>query len=215
MFDVLRNNKTKLPISYLLEIYSERLLSLLYGCIRLRRFGNIFIAPSTTIRCSSHLHLNKKVTIARNCYIDAFSLQGLTLGNNVYIGQNTTIICTGHISHVGIGIKIGNKVSLGTHGYYGGAGGVEIGDSTIFGNYVSIHPANHNYSDLSKPISEQGSTYKGIKIGAGCWIGSKATILDGTVIGNHCVIAAGAVVTGDFPDNVVIGGVPAKIIKHI
>lgn len=41
------------------------------------------------------------------------------------------------------------------------------------------------------------------------------TILDGTVIGDNCIVAAGAVVSGVFPDNVIIGGIPAKIIKNI
>ena len=41
------------------------------------------------------------------------------------------------------------------------------------------------------------------------------TFLDGSKIGNNSVVAAGAVVNGEFPDNVVIGGVPAKILKHI
>lgn len=54
----------------------------------------------------------------------------------------------------------------------------------------------------------------GYKIGNNCWIGAKATILDGTSIGNGCVVAAGAVVTGCFPDDVVIGGVPARILKE-
>lgn len=54
-----------------------------------------------------------------------------------------------------------------------------------------------------------------MRIGNNCWIGAKTTILDGTIIGNHCVVAAGAVVKGIFPDNVIIGGVPARIIKEI
>ncbi len=47
------------------------------------------------------------------------------------------------------------------------------------------------------------------------WIGAKVTFIDGSSIGNNCVIAAGAIVTDNFPDNVLIGGVPAKIIKKI
>ena len=46
-------------------------------------------------------------------------------------------------------------------------------------------------------------------------IGTKVTILDGTKIGNKCIVAAGAVVKGTYPDNVIIGGVPAKIIRQI
>ena len=82
-----------------------------------------------------------------------------------------------------------------------------------FGNYVSVHPENHNYSSLHVPIRDQGVTGKGIVIGANCWIGAKVTILDGTRLGNGCVVAAGAVVKGEFPDNCIIGGVPAKVIK--
>ena len=52
-------------------------------------------------------------------------------------------------------------------------------------------------------------------IGNNIWIGAKVTLLDGSKVGDNSVIAAGAVVSGVFPNNVVIGGVPAKILKTI
>ena len=123
--------------------------------------------------------------------------------------------CSGTLKSIGNYIKIGDNVGLGSHGFYGcGAGKLEIGNDCIFGNYVSIHPENHIYQDLSVPIRMQGvNSTGGVKIGDNCWIGAKVTILDGTKIGNGCIVAAGAVVKGTFPDNVIIGGVPAKIIK--
>ena len=54
-----------------------------------------------------------------------------------------------------------------------------------------------------------------VKIGNNVWIGAHATILAGVTIGDNAVVAAGAVVTKDVPVNVVVGGVPAKIIKTI
>jgi len=51
------------------------------------------------------------------------------------------------------------------------------------------------------------------KVGRNCWIGAKATFLDGAEIGDGCVVAAGALVRGKFPNNCIIGGVPAKILK--
>ena len=63
--------------------------------------------------------------------------------------------------------------------------------------------------------SKTFTTTKGIKIGNNVWVGAKVTFLDGTIIGNHCVVAAGAVVNGTYPDFSVIGGIPAKIIKSI
>ena len=79
----------------------------------------------------------------------------------------------------------------------------------------TFHSENHNFQDTSKLIREQGVTSKGIILGNNIWVGAKVTFLDGSKIGNNSVVAAGAVVNGEFPANVVIGGVPAKILKHI
>lgn len=152
--------------------------------------------------------------VGQRCIINALSLEGIQLGAGVSIGRETSIECTGSFKELGKGFVVGNNVGLGEKCHYGCAGGIEIGDNTIVGIYVTMHSENHIFSDMNKPIRMQGVNHKGIRIGCDCWIGAKATILDGTVIGNGCVIAAGAVVTGQFPDNCVIGGVPAKIIKY-
>lgn len=138
---------------------------------------------------------------------------GVKCGKNVHFGEKTTMRVTGSLKYIGKGIVIGDNVGLGTHGYFGGAGGVVIGNDCIFGNYVSVHPENHNYDNPDVPIRLQGVNHKGITIGNNCWIGAKTTILDGTVIGDGCIVAAGAVVSGKFPGNVILGGVPARIIK--
>ena len=62
-----------------------------------------------------------------------------------------------------------------------------------------------NYTGIAKPV----------KIGNDVWIGGNVTILPGVTIGNNVVVAAGAVVTKDVPDNCVVGGVPARVIKAI
>lgn len=54
-----------------------------------------------------------------------------------------------------------------------------------------------------------------IRVGKNVWIGSHATVLQGVTIGDNAVVAAGAVVVKDVPANAVVGGVPAKIIKHL
>ena len=137
----------------------------------------------------------------------------IRFGSHVSIGCFTRIECTGSFAHLGEGFVCGNHCGLGTNAFYGAAGGITLGDNVIVGNYVSFHSENHIFSDTTTPIRLQGTSHKGIFIGDDCWIGAKATILDGVHLGKGCVVAAGAVVTKSFPDNVVIGGIPAEVLK--
>ena len=184
-----------------------------WGMVKLRRIKRVFVHYSSTIKCPDYIQTSNNLSIDRKCHIDALSTNGIVFGCNVSIGKYTTIECTRSLKVLGYGLKVGNSVGLGPHGFFGCAGGVEIGDDTIFGNFVSLHSENHNYHDKNIPIRLQGVTRKGIKIGKDCWIGSKATILDGSIIGDGCIVAAGAVVRGVIPPYSIVGGVPAKIIK--
>ena len=205
-----------LPLGYVLRILYNQLLSLIWGMLRFRTLKMVFVNPHSVVRCRSKISFGKNLRIGRNCYVDALSEKGLICGDNVSIGYSTHIELTGSLRFLGRGMRIGNNVGLGTHGHYGsGKGFLEIGDDTICGNYVSIHPENHIYADKNIPIRNQGVSGIGVKIGKNCWIGAKVTILDGTVIGDGCIVAAGAVVRGSFPDNVILAGVPAKIIKRL
>ena len=124
-------------------------------------------------------------------------------------------IISSSFNNIGEFIKIEANVSLGEFSHLGGAGGLVIGKDTIIGQYFSTQPEKHNFMDMSKPIRLQGVNRVGIKIGNNCWIGSKVTIVDGVELGNNCVVAAGAVVTRSFADNVMVGGIPAKIIRNL
>ncbi|GAB2318119.1 maltose acetyltransferase domain-containing protein [Alkalibacterium sp. s-m-22] len=90
---------------------------------------------------------------------------------------------------------------------------IRIGKNAMLGPGVSIVTPEH-------PLlpAERNSGYefgRPVTVGDNCWIGADATIVGGSELGNNVVVAAGAVVNGVFPDNVVIGGVPARIIKNI
>lgn len=204
-----------IPLSYLLAVFIRRFAMILVGLFLFcKKRGVVFVAFNVKIRCRSKLKLGSGVTIDRGCYIDALSYNGIQLGDNVSLGKYTTIECTGSLLSLGKGLQVGNNVGLGSHGFWGCAGGVEVGNDTIFGNYVSIHSENHNFSDMEKLIRLQGVSHKGIKIGSNCWIGAKVTILDGVKIGNGCIIAAGSVlVNGNYKDNAIYGGVPARLLK--
>lgn len=162
----------------------------------------------------SHIKWGKWVKLEDYVYLNALGKGEIRLGNSVSIGAYSRIIISTSFNNIGSHIYIGNNVGIGEFAYLGGAGGLEIGDECIVGQYLSCHPENHNYSDKNISIRLQGTNRKGIKIGRNCWIGSKVTILDGVEIGDNCVIAAGAVVTKSMPSNSIIGGVPAKVLKN-
>jgi acetyltransferase-like isoleucine patch superfamily enzyme len=65
------------------------------------------------------------------------------------------------------------------------------------------------------PENRHALVPKAIHIKKNAWIGAGATILQGVTIGENSVVAAGSVVSKDVPDNVIVGGIPAKIIKEI
>lgn len=162
---------------------------------------------------SPQISFGRFLKLGNQVHISALGKLGIQLGDNVSIGAFSRVIVSTSFNQLGEFIKIGNNVGMGEFAYLGGAGGLEIGDDCIIGQYFSCHPENHVATDLELSIRHQGVTRKGIKIGKNCWIGSKVTILDGVEIGDGCIIAAGAVVNKSFPANSIIGGVPALVLK--
>lgn len=173
----------------------------------------VFIDKGVTMFAKNNIHLGKMVNIGAYCHLSGLGTEGLTIGDNSSIGAFSRVIVSTTFDNPGYYIKIGSGVGIGEFAYLGGAGGLKIGDNCIIGQYFSCHPENHNYAAATELIKNQGTTRKGITIGENCWIGAKVTICDGVTIGNNTVIAAGAVVTKSMPENCVIGGVPAKVIK--
>ncbi len=175
--------------------------------------GTLFVGKKCDIRCKKKINFMGSATIEDYVKIDALSKGGMTIGNNFSIGRNSIIECTGVLRELGEACEIGENVGIAANAFIAVRGNLKIGKDTIFGPGVSIHTENHNFEDNEKPIRLQGATRKGVTIGEDCWIGSKAVILDGVHIGNHVVVAAGAVVNKDVPDYAIVGGVPAKVIK--
>lgn len=92
-------------------------------------------------------------------------------------------------------------------------GPVCIGDYVMIGPNTSIITVNHPLSPAKR--RRHIGIAKPVRIGNDVWIGAGCTILPGVTIGNNVIVAAGAVVTKDVPDNCVVGGLPAKVIKEI
>ncbi|MGG7466697.1 MULTISPECIES: DapH/DapD/GlmU-related protein [Bacteroidota] len=107
--------------------------------------------------------------------------------------------------------KIGKNVFINFDCVFLDLGGITIEDGVLIAPKVSLLSEGH-------PINpeERSSLMVGhIHIKKNAWIGANATILPGVTIGENAVVAAGAVVSKDVPDNTIVGGIPAKIIKSI
>ena len=111
------------------------------------------------------------------------------------------------------GVKIGNHSGIGIRAEVYGA--VTIGDAVMMGPEVIIYTQNHKH-EAGLPFYKQGfEAAAPVSIGNNVWIGRRVMFMPGSSVGSNVVIGAGAVVTGNFGDNVIIGGVPAKIIGEI
>lgn len=206
--------KTLDIISILWEKFSQVVRGFWRSIFFAERTGFQFIGKKVVIKSPWNISSGRNLIIADGVFINALSKDGITFGNNVSIGRDTIIECTGVISEIGEGLIIGNNVGFSPRCFLGVRGTVKIGNNTIFGPYVSIHAENHITSNSSYLIRKQGTTRLGIEIGEDCWIGAKAIILDGVRIGDGAVVAAGAVVTKDVPPFSLVAGVPAKVIKN-
>lgn len=112
-------------------------------------------------------------------------------------------------------VSIGRKCIIGRGSHIIGHWSIVLEDEIQTGPYVYITDQNHGYEDPSTPVGWQPTKEGAVHIGSGSWLGANVVILPGTRLGRNTVVAAGAVVRGEFPDHVVLGGVPARILRHL
>ncbi len=154
----------------------------------------------------------------------------LSIGDNVTIKSSFLSNLVGLYSRTiivtrapGAYIFIGNNVGISGATIYARKG-ITIGDNTAIGGNVKIldndfHPIEVETRNqlLADPNGGNSDLIpaKEIKIGKNCFIGCNSIILKGSVLGDNCVVGAGAVVAGQFEDNCVIAGNPAKVIRRL
>lgn len=156
----------------------------------------------------------------------------------LYFNGTMRALCTKKFRHFGTGaefrpgayaeacskISIGNNVVIrpGTFLFADPrprGGGIVIEDDVLMGSGIHFYTNNHEFSDPTRPIAEQGypepKLTDSISVGRGCWIGANAILLPGVVIGENSVVAAGSVVTRSVPPGALVAGNPARIVRKL
>ena len=152
-------------------------------------------------------HRGKHSVIHRSARMDTPPYRKFSLGNYSVV---ESFAC---INNAVGDVLIGDYTRIGLHNTI--IGPVKIGHHVNLAQGITVTALNHNFDDTNKRIDEQGVSTNAVTIEDDVWIGANAVILPGVTIGNHCVVAAGAVVTKDVPPHSLVVGVPAKVIKQI
>jgi galactoside O-acetyltransferase len=189
-------------IKFVIEIvvWFQSLLNFIPGNFGI--FSRRFVYNLLFNYCGSKLVLDPCVKIT--------GFKNISLGSYVQISRYSSM----HAHNNGR-IVIGDRFGMNTNSTIGAAdyGEIIIGNDVMIAQNVVIRASDHEFMDINIPISQQGHRGGKIIIGNGCWIAANVVITANVEIGEHSIIAAGAVVTHDIEPYSIVGGVPAKLIR--
>jgi acetyltransferase-like isoleucine patch superfamily enzyme len=162
----------------------------------------------TKLNVCSNVQNWGEVTFGANVYIgkNVKIYKKNFIGNNVYLGDNVELRC-----NAGNVVRIGNKCTINRGSLI--MGQVDIGNNCLIAPNCIVVGSNHNFSDSTKPINQQGISSKGLVLKDNVWLGAQVAVLDGVTIGENSIIGAGSVVTKDIPPNSIAVGNPCKVVK--
>jgi len=138
------------------------------------------------------------LTLRRNFY----GLAGMKMGKKAIIRENILV-------YRPYNVELGNNVEIGFGGVLSATEKIKIGNHVAIGPYCAIYDNSHKM-----PKASGGTVSKPVEIGEHSWIGTHSVILMGVKIGKNVTIGAGSIVIKNIPDNAVVMGNPARIIKY-
>ena len=162
---------------------------------------DVWVIVNQTIALSAKLNASTSIDEIRSVLSEIW---GQT------IDPSTTVLAP-FSTNFGKHTRIGKNVFVNHGCSFLDLGGITIEDDVLIGPQVKLVTENHPVD----PANRKSLDLKSIVVKKNAWIGAGAVILPGVTIGENSIVAAGAVVTQDVPSNTIVGGVPAKHIKHI
>ena len=156
-------------------------------------------------------YTTKKLLIGMNNSLDSAEIRNLLSEiTGTEIDESITVFTPLYINY-GKNTKIGKNVFINFDCTFLDLGGITIEDNVLIAPKVCLLSERHPVSLQSRHSLTVGH----IHIKKNAWIGANATILPGVTIGENSIVAAGAVVSKNVPDNTIVGGIPAKVIREI
>ena len=154
---------------------------------RLKTDGLAFVAPGVTFEIGrdATLTLGRWSWIGHGCKFRVHEGE-VEIGAKTVLGQECTITAFQHIS---------------------------IGRECILADRVMLIDFDHGVVEVERPIREQGIYKRDVRVGHNCWIGYGACMLRGVSVGDNAIVGTSAVVTKDVPDNAIVGGSPARVLR--
>jgi acetyltransferase-like isoleucine patch superfamily enzyme len=182
----------------------------LYPSLLGRCGRNVVFGQNVVLRHPHKIHIGDNVVIDDNCLLDAKGdgNRGIAIGTGVFIGRNTILSCKNGDIDLEDGVNIGFNCEVFS------ASRVRIGRDTLLAAYCYVIGGDHDFSDPTVAVLEQGRRSVGVSVGDGAWLGAGAKVLDGVTIGNRAIVGAAAVVRESVPDAAIAVGIPARIIGH-
>lgn len=111
-------------------------------------------------------------------------------------------------------LVIGDRVQINDNCHIACAQRIVIGDDVLIASRVFISDHDHKIGPLNSNLAGTGLETSSISIGDFSWLGENVVVLKGVEIGRNVIVGANAVVTSSVPDNAIVAGVPAKVIRY-
>jgi acetyltransferase-like isoleucine patch superfamily enzyme len=159
------------------------------------------------LRFGRRLVLDGLAFIGPGCAVQIGRNASIELGRWSWLGHGCKLRC-----HEGV-ISIGAKTVLGQECTISAYKHVSIGRECVIADRVMLIDFDHGVVEVERPIRMQGIYKRDVRVGSNVWIGYGACILRGVTVGDNAVIGTNAVVTRDVPENAVVAGVPARVIR--
>ena len=159
------------------------------------------------LRFGRRLVLDGLAFIGPGCVLQIGKKGSIELGRWSWLGHGCKLRC-----HEGV-ISVGAKTVLGQECTISAYQNVSIGRECVIADRVMLIDFDHGVVEVERPIRLQGIYKRDVRVGHNVWIGYGACILRGVTIGDNAVIGTNAVVTRDVPENAVVAGVPARVIR--